>query len=227
MVRSSVLVVVATAAACSSSGPTTTSGRPSASPSPPYVVAKIAVGAKPCAVLGGFDSVWVSVYGDDRALTNKTTTLKVGVNPTGIAPAGGAVWVSNQADSTVSRIDPRTLRVRTTKFGLSPSWASWGTGQAWFSDVRDIEQVDLRTCRRGKHVELSGQLNDGDVVGGRLWIADAGGTLSAVSTKDGRRIGSWPIGLGNPFVLDGYRGKLWIVDYKGVLLEEVDPAALT
>jgi len=64
--------------------PAATSTSPSAGPSTPangrlpaYVVARVDLGRQPCAVEGGFGSVWVSVYGDDRLIRLDPRTHEV------------------------------------------------------------------------------------------------------------------------------------------------------
>src|SRR4051794_10269245 len=56
--------------ACGGSGSGSGSGSPGSSSSarPSYVVAKVDVGRQPCAVEGGFGSIWVSLYGEDTEL---------------------------------------------------------------------------------------------------------------------------------------------------------------
>src|SRR4051812_29567646 len=81
---------------------------------PAYVVAKVEVGQQPCAVEGGFGSIWVSIYGEDTELRIDPATRKVvariktGGAPCGIAVGGGAVWVENYGGNSVTRIDPQT-----------------------------------------------------------------------------------------------------------------------
>lgn len=279
---------------------------------PKYVVAAVRIGTQPCAVEGGFGSIWVSVYGEDRevrldpttlavlatvrtgaapcgvavgdgsvwvedfkgndvtridpatnrviariktglapydvtylagaawvtnnssdtvtridARTNQTTTLKVGSQPTGVAPAGGDIWVTNKGDGTISRINPASLKVRTTKLGDAPAWTAWGDGRLWVSDSDRIDEVNLITGRSDRHTTLSGQPNDGDIVEGDIWVSDSSGQLHEVDATSGKRLGSWPLGLTDPFVLAGYTGKLWVVDFMGNNLEEIDPTKLS
>jgi YVTN family beta-propeller protein len=288
-----------------------TAGGTSEPASKPYIVASVDVGAQPCAVEGGFGSIWVSVYGDNKelridpatrkvtatfptkgapcgvavgagsvwvedftgnavtridpatnkvtatiktglapydvtylagaawvtnysddtvtridAVTNKTKTVKVGAQPTGVGPAGGAVWVTNQGDGTISRIDPATLTVTTTKVGITPTWTSWGDGALWVSDTGQIDRVDLATGHQDRRTALSGQPNDGDIVGPDVWVSDSTGMLHEVDARSGKSLGSWPLGLTDPFVLAGYAGRLWVVDFKGTNLDEIDPTKL-
>lgn len=284
------------------------------SPSPtgrPYVVASVDVGSQPCAVEGGFGSIWVSLYGENKELridpttrkvvatfrtrgapcgvavgagsvwvedftgnavtridpvtnqvsatiktgtapydvtylagaawvtnysdntvtridaaTNRTRSIRVGEQPTGVAPAGGAIWVTNKGDGTISRIDPATLKRRTTALGSGPSWTAWGDGRLWVSETGQIDQVDVATGHSVRQVTLSGQPNDGDIVGRDVWVSDASGTLHELDAVSGKPLGAWPLGLADPFVLAGYAGKLWVVDFKGTNLEEIDPTEL-
>ena len=309
------LCVAMTGAACGGSG-SARSAEDSATPTPSastgglpaYVVARIDVGRQPCAVEGGFGSVWVSVYGNNElvridpatrrvigrfktgvspcgiavgggsvwvenyggdsvtrvdpasgrtktvavgiqpydvtyvagaawvtnfhddtvtridAATGRTRTVKVGADPTGVAPAGGAVWVTNQADGSVSRIDPATLHGRTTRVADQPSWTAWGSHRLWISNGTEVQQLD-DTGRVVSRVDLGAAANDGDIVVGTVWVPDAGGSLHEIG-PDGKQHGSWPLRMTNPFVVAGWSGALWVVDFKGTAVEEIDPAKL-
>jgi hypothetical protein len=74
---------------------------------------------------------------------------------------------------------------------------------------------------------LGAQVNDGDIVAGKVWVTDAAGDLHEVDASTGQVLGHWPTTLTNPFVLAGYRGALWVVDFKGTKLEEIDPSKLS
>jgi hypothetical protein len=74
-------------------------------------------------------------------------------------------------------------------------------------------------------VLLHGNLNDGDIVGDRVWVSDQDGRLHGLD-RSGRVLGQWRLGVANPFVLAGYAHRLWLVDFAGTRLLEVDPSAL-
>lgn len=195
------------------------------------VAASIKTGASPYDVTFADGAAWVTNFGSNSvtkvdAANNRTRTIRVGASPTGIAPAGGAIWATNMADGTVSRIGPRTLAVRTTKIGGSPSWTAWGDGRLWVSNGTGIDDVAVGSGRASHRVGLSGKPNDGDIVGGDVWVTDSSGTLHEVDASTGRKLGAWPLGLNDPFVLAGYAGELWVVDYMGTNLAEIDPAKL-
>ena len=306
---------------CGSSGGSSAGGPPSGLPTassnaplPPYVVGKVTVGTQPCAVEGGFGSVWVSLYGEDTELridpvtreviariktggapcgvaigagavwvenygdntvtridphtnkptnvkvgggpydvtyaagavwvtnynddtvsridakTLKTRTIKVGVSPVGVAPAAGAVWVTTKTDGTIDRIDTTTLKVTSTKVGTIPAWTAWGDGQLWIAQGKSaFEKIGVTRQQAGKVLirkNLGAVALDGDIVNGTVWVGDNLGRLNAFTASTGRRLGRWETGLTNPFVLAGYAGKLWVVDFTGTALEELDPARL-
>ncbi|MBV9292810.1 MAG: hypothetical protein JO222_10215 [Frankiales bacterium] len=198
-------------------------------------VTSIRVGTSPYDVTYLAGAAWVTNYGDNTvsridARTGKTKTIKVGNSPTGVGPGGGAVWVTNGLDGTISRIDPASLKVTTTHVGSTPSWTAWGEGRLWISDGRSLERIALRGPSAGrvdKRVALHSGLNDGDVSGGTVWVSDSAGGLHAVDAASGKVLGSWKLHLTNPFVLATYAGHLWVVDFLGTQLEELDPAALT
>jgi YVTN family beta-propeller protein len=291
-------------------GATSSSSPPPAGPAAvhPHVIASMRVGARPCAVEGGYGSLWVSLYGSETelkidpktlktldrihvgqapcgiavgagsvwvenfkgnsvsridpttdkviatittglapydvtfaagaawvtnynvatvtridAMTDKTSTIKVGNNPNGIAPGLDAVWVTNRGDGTVSRIDPATLHVTTQRVGTAPSWTAWGDAELWVADNGQLDQVQLATGKAGQVVALDSQPNDGDIVGGVVWVPDSSGTLNALNAVTGAPLGTLALHLHNPFVLAGYAGSLWVVDFSGTKLEQIAP----
>lgn len=197
---------------------------------------RIKVGKAPYDVTFAAGAAWVTNYGDDTvsridAATRKVRTVKVDPSPVGIAPAGGAVWVTSQIDDTIDRIDPSTLAVTRTKVGASGSWTSWGDGLLWISVGGAMKQINVSGRGAGRVVTTArapgaAMFNDGDIDGGRVYVPDNTGELRAYDAHTGARIGAWPTGLSNPFVLAGYLGKLWVVDFTGTALEEIDPSRL-
>jgi YVTN family beta-propeller protein len=200
------------------------------------VVSRPAVGAQPYDLTFGFGAAWVTNYGDNTvsridAVSGAVRTITVGQLPTGAAPAGGAVWVTNKGDGTASRIDPVTLKVRTVAVGGQPAWTAY-SGAAWWAADGGANQVvaeDGRTGRVLRRLPTGSPPNDGDVLAGVLWVPVQGGRVYGWSASTGRPVGrgSWPLPeVGNPFVLAAGFGRLWVVDFKGTDLLELDPGAL-
>lgn len=203
------------------------------------VLAKPEVGPQPYDLTFAFGAAWVTNYGDNSvsridAATGKVRSIAVGQLPTGAAQAGGAVWVTNKGDGTVSRIDPVSLRVRTVSVGEQPTWVAYTgpQGAAWWAadgGTNVVLELSGATGRVVRRLHTTAIPNDGDVVGGVVWVPDSGGRVWAWSAATGRPVGggSWPLpGVGNPFVLAGGFGRLWVVDFKGSDLWELNPAAM-
>ena len=195
----------------------------------------IKVGGAPYDVTYADGAVWVTNYNDDTvsridAKTLKTRTIKVGTSPVGIAPAAGAVWVTTRIDGTLDRIDTRTLKVTSTKVGKVPTWTAWGDGQLWIAQgPSTFEKIGVTRAQPGKVLirkDLGAVVLDGDIVDGTAWVGDNLGRLNGFTASTGKRLGRWETGLNNPFVLAAYAGKLWVVDFQGTMLEELDPARL-
>jgi len=195
----------------------------------------IKVGGAPYDVTFAAGAAWVTNYGDDTVSridgkTMKVHTLKVDGSPVGVAPGGGAVWVTSKTDSTIDRIDPATLKVTSTKVGNSATWTSWGDGRLWIARGHTMTQIGLTGAERGHAITKVGLGSpiplDGDIVDGTLWVGDNAGNLRGYDAASGERLGKWPLGLTQPFVLAGYAGKLWTVDFQGTALMEIDPAGL-
>jgi YVTN family beta-propeller protein len=203
------------------------------------VVSKPEAGSQPYDVTFGFGAAWVTNYGDNTvsridAVSGAVRAIRVGQLPTGVAQAGGAVWVTNKGDGTVSRIDPVTLKVRTVPVGGQPTWVAYSgpNGAAWWAadgGTNDVVAIDGRTGRVLRRLPAKSVPNDGDVLAGVLWVPVVGGQVYGWSAATGRPVGrgSWALpDVGNPFVLAAGFGRLWVVDFKGLDLLELDPAAL-
>lgn len=292
----------------------TTAGTSSA-PAGRYVVRTWNVGSKPCAVVGGFGSIWVALYGEDEvarldpatgrvraeiatdispcgmamgagsawvenyqgdsvdrinprtnrvqkeipvgsapfditfaagaawvtnnggatvtridAATYRKRTVQVGYSPIGIARAGGAVWVPNKEDGTVSRIDTATLRATTLHVGGSPGWTAYDGTSVWIgNDAHDVVQrIDAVSGRVVAQIRLATTtlINDGDVLRGRVYFPSLDGSVYVIDERTDQVVGAFPTGLGNPFTLAAYAGRLWVIDYRGTTLEELDPARM-
>jgi len=204
------------------------------------VLAQPKVGGQPYDVTCAFGAAWVTNHADNTvsridAATGKVRTIKVGQLPTGAAQAGDAVWVTNKGDGTVSRIDPVTLRVRNVSVGDGqPTWVAYTgpSGADWWqadglSDY--VVELDGRTGKMLRKLRTSSPPNDGDVVDGVVWVPTFAGDVFAWSAATGKPVGrgSWPLpDVGNPFVLVGGFGRLWVVDFRGTDLLELDPRAM-
>jgi YVTN family beta-propeller protein len=107
----------------------------------PVVVAKIAVGSRPCATIGAFGSAWVTNYGSssmsriDPSTNAVTRTIKVGFQPCGLAAGAGSLWVDGYGTGTIVRVDPKRLRVvKRIRTGSDPYDVTYAFGSAWSSD---------------------------------------------------------------------------------------------
>jgi len=203
------------------------------------VLSKPEVGAQPYDVTFAFGAAWVTNYGSNTvsridASTGKVRSIAVGQLPTGAAQAGGAVWVTNKGDGTVSRIDPVTLKVRTVSVGGQPTWVAFTgpDGAAWWEadgGTNEVVEISGSTGRVVRKLSTTARPNDGDVAAGVVWVPDVGGRVWGWSAATGKPAGrgSWTLpDVGNPFVLAGGFDRLWVVDFKGTDLLELNPAAL-
>jgi YVTN family beta-propeller protein len=206
------------------------------------VTTRIKAGVSPYDVHVAFGAAWVTNYGDNTVTrvdlkTNRGRSISAGSEPTGVASAGGAVWVTNQGDGTLTRIDPTTLRTRPFTVGGAPTWTAWtgptsptfwiSNGVPATSNSGTVQRIDARTGRVTENLKVPAIPNDGDVVTGTLWVPLRGGGLAAWSATTNKLLGRWSIrGVTNPFGVVGYLGKLWVVDYKGTTLTELDPSVL-
>jgi YVTN family beta-propeller protein len=193
----------------------------------------IAVGQSPYDVAFAAGAAWVTNNGDGTvtridARTNRTATIKVGNLPVGIAPAAGALWVADSADSAITRIDALTRKTRTVPFGGRPAWTAFAGHTVWIGDQAhgSVVEFDARTARIVRRSKVGATPNDGDAYLGAVWFPDKSGSLYRLDEHTHVVTGPFALGAGNPFVVDGYAGKLWVADYGGTDTLVVDPARL-
>jgi YVTN family beta-propeller protein len=170
-------------------GSHTKTSTPTAQPShaPSYVVARIALGTKPCGIVVAGQRVWVSNYGDgtlqsiDRGTRVASEPIEVGTGPCGVAVGGGSVWVENYGSDDVTRVDEDSGRViATVKVGASPYDVAYAAGAAWVTDFAEgtVSRIDARTNKR-RVITTGGQPAGIAAVGGAVWVAlsDSGNVL--------------------------------------------------
>jgi YVTN family beta-propeller protein len=193
----------------------------------------IKVGTSPYDVTFAGHAAWVTNYADGTvtridARTNKTTTIKVGDSPVGIAAAAGDVWVADSGSGKISRIDVATSKVTTVPFHGSPFWTAADHNTVWIGDQShgELVQIDARRGVIVRRIKVGPTPNDGDVFDGTVWFPDKDGSLYRVDEKTGAASGPFPLGAGNPFVVSGYAGRLWIADFGGTDTVVVDPSRL-
>jgi YVTN family beta-propeller protein len=191
------------------------------------------VGGSPFDVTFAGGAAWVTNYADGTvtrvdAATGRGRTLTVGSSPEGIARAGGAVWVANHGSGTVSRISTASLRVTTIRTGGAPSWTAYSADTVWIGDqaAGTVMRINARTGAIVARVKVGAMPNDGDVLDGAAWFPDMGGGLYRISTTTNAVTGPFALNAGNPFTLAAYRHRLWIADFAGTDVIEVNPARL-
>jgi YVTN family beta-propeller protein len=199
-----------------SSGPTT----------PSYVVATVHAGTQPCAVEGGFGSVWVSVYGGDEELRIDPQTrevvarIKTGLSPCGIAVGGGSVWVENYGGDSVTRIDPKTNNTTTIKVGSNPYDVTYAAGAAWVTNFSDdtVSRIDAKT---GKVQTVKVGLQPVGIApaDGAVWVTNqSDGTISRIDPAT-LKVRTTKVGL-QPAWTSWGDGRLWVSVAGGI--NEVD-----
>jgi YVTN family beta-propeller protein len=193
---------------------------------PAYVVASIDVGTQPCAVEGGFGSVWVSVYGDDVELRIDPDSHKVlariqtGYSPCGVAVGGGSVWVENYSGDSVTRIDPATNKATEIQVGDAPYDVTFAAGAAWVTNFADgtVSRIDARTSHV-RTVKVGVQPVGVAPAGGFVWVTNqADGTISRIDPKT-LHVRTTKLGTAPAWTAWG-DGRLWVSDTNRV--EEVD-----
>jgi len=189
----------------------------------------IAVGGAPYDVTFAAGSAWVTNYIDGtvsriEATTGEATTIKVGGTPIGIAPTPGAVWIAVGMPGLV-KIDADSAKVvDRVDVGGTAGWTAYHDASLWVGvDASEVE-VDGRTGKLLRRVDVGPRPLDGDVLDGVVWVPDgSAGKLYLIDLASGETLGEVASGVVNPFVVAGYRGRLWAVDYAGTDVVAIDP----
>ena len=120
------------------------------------------------------------------------------------------------------------MKVTTIRTGGTPGWTAYDDSTVWVGDGSkgQVIRIDAATGDIVKRVTVGPSPNDGDIYRGVLWVPDAVNGLYRVDVATDKVVGLIRLGANNPFVADGYRGKIWIADFKGTDTFVVDPTRL-
>jgi YVTN family beta-propeller protein len=192
------------------------------------VEATYKVGASPYDVTFADGAAWVTNWGDGSvsridAASGKVTEIETGGTPIGIAPAAGKVWVGAGAQGIVS-IDTKTSKV-VDEIGTSDlaGWTAYDGDHVWINVGPSVVDVDATTGKAGPPIALGAKPEDGTVVGGDVWVGDRSGVLYRFPESGGPAV-EVPSTVGDPFVAAELDGKLWVVDFSGTDVVQIDPA---
>ncbi|MGA8245840.1 MAG: YncE family protein [Nocardioides sp.] len=185
------------------------------------------VGGSPYDVTYAAGAAWVTNFADGTvsrvdAASGKVTTVQVGGSPTGIAPGAGSVWVGTGAGGIVG-IDTATSRVTRRIHTPGPAgWTAYDARHVWVNVADQVWELDARSGRVIARQRAGTHPEDGSVVAGVAWVPDADGMVRRFGPgASGKPFAS---GVGNPFVLAAYRGRVWIVDFAGTDVVRLDPS---
>lgn len=195
------------------------------------VQATIAVGSLPYDVTYAGGAAWVTNYGDGTVTridgaTQRRTLIQVADRPIGIVAAGHSVWVAHQNGDLLA-IDPGTGKVTVrTSIGTAANWTAAHGDDLWVGGrtTNVVVRVDARTGRVVARYDIGALPLDGDVVDGVAWFPDRTGSIHQLPldpASSGRVLDS---GVGWPFVIAGYGGRIWVPDFGGTDLVRLDPA---
>ena len=192
------------------------------------------VGDQPYDVTFAAGAAWVTNYGDGTvsridATTGRVTEVHTGGTPIGIAPAGGRVWVG-LGDQGIAAIDTRTGTVSDTiATDGSAGWTAYDDDHVWVNVGSTVVQVDPASATITRTVPVGDRPLDGTVADGRVWVGDGGadGALYwfPVDGEETQAM-SVPSTVQKPFVAAELDGRLWVVDFIGTDVVQLDPARI-
>ncbi len=153
-------------------------------PTTNQVVATIAVGSAPDALVVDADGVWVAnrlsagtVTQVDPTTNKVVATIPVGKSPDQVTSGAGSVWAVNPGDGTVSRIDAKTARVAASiSVGGQPKSVLFGAGAIWVSMTSGAQvlRIDPTTNTVTDTLTVGANPEHGAVGAGGIWIVSHG-----------------------------------------------------
>jgi YVTN family beta-propeller protein len=186
------------------------------------------VGLSPYDVTFAAGAAWVTNYSDGTvsrvdAATGHVATVRTGGTPIGIAPSGGLIWVGLGA-AGIAAIDETTGELVHHLHTRGPAgWTAYHGEHLWVDVGESVVLLDGASGRVVDRFPVGSRPEDGSVVDGVAWIPDADGSLRRLG---GALVSRRPVssGVGNPFVLAGYRGRVWVVDFAGTDVVRINPS---
>ena len=158
------------------------------------------MGRNPDSVVVAFDSVWVSVTGENKVVRLSAAEqpevqqeFDVGAGPEGLAASPRAIWVANSGDGTLSQIIEATGEINRVT-GVGAAGRRRGRRRRRVGRRRrgpSVVRVDGGRRRLVKTVEVGPNPRAVTIVGRDVWVATAGdgraGGSTAMPPRDRQR----------------------------------------
>ena len=196
------------------------------------------VGENPDSVVVAFDSVWVSVTGEnkvvrltaDAAARASPTSFDVGARPEGLAASSRAIWVANSGDGSVSQIveatgDVRSVAERRRRAGRRRGRRRRGLGRGRVrhaaSPASTAAALEVAATVDG----IGPNPRAVTIIGRDVWVATSGdGRVYRIDGDANEVQGSVRVG-GTPRDIATDGEFLFVTDREGDRLVTVDPQA--
>jgi DNA-binding beta-propeller fold protein YncE len=199
-------------------------------------VTTVEVGDNPDSVLVAFDSVWVSVTGENKIVRLSTTDqpeivdeFEVGAEPEGLAASSRAIWVANAGDGSVSQIVEATGDVRNVPdVADQPVDVAVGAGAVWVANAAgsSVTRIDGGRLEVALVIEGVGPSPRAlTIVDRDVWVATSGdGRIHRINGDENSIEGSVRVG-GTPRDVATDGAFLYVTDREGDRLVTVDAQA--
>jgi ABC-type transport system substrate-binding protein/class 3 adenylate cyclase len=190
---------------------------------------EITVGRDPSAVAFGFGTLWVANTGDGTvtrvgAVSNTRIghPIKVGNGPDALAVTSEGVWVANQLDDTVVRINPSNRVGTPVSLSGAPTAMASLDGSIWVAEgsVGIVARIDARSGATLHSIAVPAGPVAIAAAAGRIWIANADGTVSSISPRSNNVVSTTTIG-GSPAGIAGFGGSIWVANNGSNTLTEL------
>src|SRR5207248_261620 len=144
--------------------------------------------------------------------------------PWGLAYGAGSLWVGNDEESSVARVDPATNAVVAhVAAGRRPIALAFGLGSLWVADYAAprLLRIDPAGNRVGRRIALPGAHLDLLAGATGIWVTSEEGDVVRVDPRSGRTTARLR-GGSDPTFVARCRGALWVTNFRGPLLWQVD-----
>ncbi len=149
-----------------------------------------------------------------------------------LAVGEGAVWAMNDGESTLMRIDPARNTVVARIKVSPPDAAAAGDGAVWLSypGKDTVSRIDPATNKLTASIHIAFQPSGIAISPGAVWVADAGGpSVSRIDPATNRVVATIPVGpqvacCADHMSLTATTNALWVAVPNANTIVRVDPA---
>ena len=199
------------------------------------VTAEIELDGDPWDVQFGHGSVWVAVRQTDDVLRIDPESAEIlatipstGGIVTGLVVTSTEIWVANLSSAKLTRIDPSSNEtVGDIEVEGGPYWMAAGPDSVLvsISDHGRAVLIDAMTAEVVANIDVGTQPRDPGFVDGLFWMPNqSDASVSLIDPATAEVVDTLKVpDVAGIFVIDGFLGDAWILDFQGTHTLRVAP----